>query len=93
MLFLQACLHKPKGSFIENGVPTPPNYSESKYWSALPDMEDTADKTPNTEIKNLQETADADVFFLHPTIYNGSKKTHKNCTSPSAIFMSFDILN
>lgn len=78
LLFLQACLYKPKGSFIENGVPTPPNYSESKYWSALPSMEDTADKTPTAEIEDLQATAEADVFFLHPTIYNGSKRTHKN---------------
>lgn len=78
LISLSSCFFKPKGTFIESNVPSPPDYAQTKYWSALPTMEDSADKTPGEGLENLQETADVDVFFLHPTIYNGTKKTHKN---------------
>lgn len=48
-----------------------PDYSQLKSWAALPGMADDADKLPDTSLKNLQDSAKADVFFIHPTTYLG----------------------
>lgn len=48
-----------------------PDYSKTKFWAALPSMDDRADKVPDTSLKNLQGTAKADVFFIHPTTHLG----------------------
>lgn len=49
----------------------PVDYGDLKYWAAHPDKKDNADRIPGTELlakKNLE----ADVFFVHPTIYSES---------------------
>lgn len=56
-------------SFSENKIPPAPDYSNEKYWAALPDRKDAADTTPGLDYKDLQSTAQADVFFIHPTTY------------------------
>jgi hypothetical protein len=64
---------RPVGNFSKDNVPAKPDYSKSENWAALPTKEDFADITPDTSLKNLQNIAKADVFFLHPTTYNGDK--------------------
>lgn len=70
--FIISCASKPKGVFDLNTAKKAPDYSLEKYWSALPFMQDQADKTPEGLFDN-QSTAKADVFYLHPTIYYGKK--------------------
>jgi hypothetical protein len=55
-------------------VPAAPDYSEPQNWAATPFVQDEADRTPGTELKDLQSTAEADVFFLHPTVYRKAIK-------------------
>lgn len=75
LLFITACGSIP--SLPESNsfpVPPAPDYELSQNWAALPFTEDEADRTPGTELKNLQSTAPADVFYLHPTIYRKAVK-------------------
>jgi hypothetical protein len=69
---LLGCAAKPKGPFISDQLLRAPDYSSDAYWAAKPDMEDPADLTPNA-LEDQQDEAIVDVFFLHPTIYNGKK--------------------
>lgn len=58
-------------------VPAAPDYSQIKYWVAHPEVEDKADLVPGKgELREYQETAEVDVFFIYPTIY--TKKQHKD---------------
>lgn len=55
-------------------VPPPPDYNELKYWIVHPEKEDFGDLVPGKgELKEYQETADVDVFFIYPTIYSGKQ--------------------
>jgi len=47
------------------------DYSLYDSWAALPDKNDNADRVPAgcKSCKDEQGTADADVFFIHPTLY------------------------
>lgn len=67
---LTNCRTYPKEPFSAKEVPTAPNYSQDRYWAALPWQDDAADLTPNG-LENNQANAQVDVFFLHPTTYNG----------------------
>ncbi|HMZ33641.1 MAG TPA: DUF3089 domain-containing protein [Chitinophagales bacterium] len=44
------------------------DYAKQENWAALPTMQDNADWTP-TGLANKQDSARADVFFIHPTSY------------------------
>jgi hypothetical protein len=57
-----------KESFNEKNIPPAPDYSINKYWAALPHMKDAADTVP-VGLKDMQSTAPADVFFIHPTTF------------------------
>ncbi len=51
-------------------VPSAPNYSNPDHWAALPTKEDFADRIPlASNEKDQQSEANADLFFIHPTIY------------------------
>ncbi|TAE38680.1 MAG: DUF3089 domain-containing protein [Runella slithyformis] len=51
-------------------APAKPDYSKPENWAALPSKQDLADSVPlNSNLRNEQATAIADVFFVHPTIY------------------------
>ena len=64
---------KPSDDFSAEAIPTAPDYSQSDAWAALPDMKDDADEIPaNTDLKDQQSTARADVFYVHPTTYLSS---------------------
>lgn len=54
--------------FDECAKPPLTNYADDKNWAALPWKVDYADKTPNS-VQNNQDSAKADVFFIHPTTY------------------------
>lgn len=48
--------------------PPAPDYSRSYYWAALPFKKDSADLVvPNSGLKDMQSTAKADLFYIHPT--------------------------
>ena len=63
--------YKPvKVGFIPEKNPSPPDYSNTVYWSALPDKKDSADHVPNNSYVKLidgQNSALADVFYIYPT--------------------------
>lgn len=55
--------------FSDSPVPPAPDYSNQKYWAALPAKKDLADSVPGKKLRNGEADAVADVFFIHPTIY------------------------
>jgi Protein of unknown function (DUF3089) len=72
--------HTPATSFADDVHPTAPNYAEERFWAALPTKADNADRTPNRKIIDAQATANADVFYIYPTLYSGknANETHWN---------------
>ena len=64
-----SCNSKPKGIFNNPNASLPIDYSKSENWAALPDKADQADRTPHSDLVDLQKEAKVDVFFLHPTTY------------------------
>jgi Protein of unknown function (DUF3089) len=66
---LSACktAYNPKHTFDPSKTPPPPDYSQTKYWAALPDQADLADRLPAPTDRDNQATAEVDVFYLHPT--------------------------
>ncbi len=46
-----------------------PDYSNPDHWASLPTKDDPADLVPVNTLKNEQETAKVDVFFVHPTTF------------------------
>lgn len=53
--------------------PAAPDYSLAYNWSALPFRADEADKIPSDEKWVDDSLKGADVFYIYPTIYRGSK--------------------
>src|SRR5215203_7355992 len=57
-------------SFSKEQTPSPPDYNEMRYWAALPELADNADKVPHCPgCRDEQASATVDVFFIHPTLY------------------------
>ncbi len=50
-----------------------PSYDDLKFWAAHPDKEDPSDQVPAEDLKT-EDLGDADVFFVHPTIYSKKRK-------------------
>lgn len=51
-------------------MPERPDYSQPKFWAALPEIEDPADNAPEiTGLTNKQASAEVDVFYVHPTTF------------------------
>ncbi|MEQ1584982.1 MAG: DUF3089 domain-containing protein [Cyclobacteriaceae bacterium] len=64
-----------KGNFQTSPVPPQPDYSNEKHWASLPTKADAADSTPRkSNLKNEQSVAQADVFFVYPTIFTQKPK-------------------
>ena len=61
------------GNFDLEKIPKAPDYSNPDHWAALPSKNDMADLLPSPSFQNVQEDAEVDVFFLHPTSYAGKK--------------------
>ncbi|MES2639571.1 MAG: DUF3089 domain-containing protein [Myxococcota bacterium] len=63
----------PGGAFDAEVPPPAPDYTLAASWSALPDRDDAGDPTPTGEAPIDQRLAPADVFYVHPTSYVGSR--------------------
>lgn len=64
-----------KNRFDEKNIPPAPDYSKNDHWAALPTKEDMADRVPlKSNLSDNQTNAQADVFFLHPTIFTYEPK-------------------
>jgi len=71
---LSSCL-APVKSFEKSKIGFPPDYSQEKYWAALPSKKDSADAVPYASaLKDGQADAKVDVFFIYPTIYIAGKR-------------------
>ncbi len=80
LLIISACKKSPymgrnyvppnvDAKFSETEHPPAPDYSSDDHWCALPWKKDMADSVPNNKVQNLQDKAQVDVFFVHPTLY------------------------
>jgi pimeloyl-ACP methyl ester carboxylesterase len=71
--FISSCL-RPARDIEAYDEQKAPDYSQEKYWAALPFRKDSADFVPaGTGDSDQQEIAAADVFYIHPTLYFGRK--------------------
>lgn len=60
----------------ESPIPPAFEYDKSENWAAWPNRKDAADLVPaKSPLKDEQENAQADVFFIHPTIYTYAPNT------------------
>jgi Protein of unknown function (DUF3089) len=63
-------IHVLKSDFAQSPTPPKPDYNNQEHWASLPIKRDAADSIPKkSNLKNLQSTAQADVFFIYPTIF------------------------
>jgi hypothetical protein len=61
-------LSVPETPFDKTPLPLAPDYSQEKYWAALPNKKDGADWVPvNSGFTDEQANAPVDVFFIYPT--------------------------
>lgn len=73
-LAMASACHRPtlhlSQALTDQNTPPAPDYSNVKHWAALPDRRDAADSIPNhSNLVDNQAIAQADVFFIHPTIF------------------------
>ena len=74
-LFLFSCSSKYTPNiltfpFSQRLAPAAPDYNNPRNWAAHPDCKDNADKVPDCKgCEDDQLSAEADVFFVHPTLY------------------------
>ncbi|MES2514348.1 MAG: DUF3089 domain-containing protein [Bacteroidota bacterium] len=74
LLVLQSCL-RPLRSFQRTPQPAPPDYSNERYWAALPEKYDSADfQLKEYGIIDNQKNAKADLFFIIPSNYVSGTK-------------------
>ncbi|MBI3510703.1 MAG: DUF3089 domain-containing protein [Bacteroidetes bacterium] len=70
ILFLWLCFSTTTSIHAGNAHPVRPDYSNEKFWIALPARHDIGDSIPpGCEIKEDEANANADVFYIHPTVY------------------------
>lgn len=63
---------KPKAKFAKLPNPSAPDYALLNHWAAHPDGTDKSDFVPEG-FRSHQQSAKADVFFIHPTTFFGSQ--------------------
>ncbi len=64
---------RPSSPFEDGAPPSAPDYADEAAWSALPSRADAGDATPKGLGGIVQREAPADVFYVHPTSYVGSR--------------------
>ena len=74
--------YHPTTTWLTQPRPTAPNYNNASDWAALPTQRDEADNTPKKTILDAQATAAADVFYIYPTIYIGTKSNQTAWNAP-----------
>lgn len=57
-----------------------PDYSQEKFWSALPFREDAADAVPKGETWVSDSLKDVDVFYVYPTLFTKGKTWNADLT-------------
>lgn len=62
-----------KGKLPTYNPPAAPDYSQQKYWNALPYVKDEADHIPGTETWVNDSLKQVDVFYVYPTLYMTGK--------------------
>lgn len=73
-LLLSACQREALkwAKFKSGGLPALLDYRQEAHWAALPQRADAADRVPlKSSYRDGQDSARADVFFIHPTVYTG----------------------
>lgn len=60
-------------AFDAKDQPAAPDYSQEKYWAALPFRLDAADGLPKGEAWISDSLKEVDVFYVYPTIYQKGK--------------------
>ncbi len=56
-------------------APAAPDYADIQSWICLPSKEDAADQVPGKgNLRDQQDGAEVDVFFVYPTIYSKRQK-------------------
>ena len=79
-ILISSCLW-PARSFEKSKPSLAPDYSQEKYWAALPAKKDSADSVPyGSNLKDEQVSAKADVFYIYPTIYWTGKHWNADVT-------------
>lgn len=68
LVYIACAPSKPRHIFESYPLPPAPDYSLESNWAALPDRFDAADSIP-VGLRDNQATAEADVFFVHPTTF------------------------
>ena len=76
---LQLRLRSPR-PYAPEAAPLPRDYSQDKYWAALPWRQDEYRPHPRQYLTDRQAEAVVDVFFLHPTTYTGRRATPTGTT-------------
>ncbi len=73
VIAVSAChkgIYSIKNDFSKAVVPLAPDYNNPSNWASLPTKIDAADSIPQrSDLKEMQSTAKADVFFIYPTIF------------------------
>lgn len=91
----------PKHPFENDRSSEKPDYANEKNWAALPSKKDNADRVPKkSSLKENQQNALADVFFIHPTSYKRRKwnasltnKKAKRITNKYSIKLQASVFN
>jgi len=66
-------INMPAKPFGELPHPTAPDYSDERYWAALPTRLDAADVVPENDLfGDRQESAPVDAFYIQPTTYRSA---------------------
>lgn len=84
LLMLAGCAVHPKQPFDPRLTPPAPDYALLANWAAHPDLNDPADQTPCPYVRNMQDSAVVDVFFLHPTTYTGASRDQRDWNASAA---------
>ena len=69
---LTGCGHRlPRTPWAAASVPAAPDYAQLSAWASHPGKADAGDRSPAQHFPDGQATAQADVFFVHPTTLFG----------------------
>lgn len=76
LILSQSCFRKIEKTELEDQHYhyNPVDYSDSINWASLPTKKDYADLVPHSKFKNNQDSAQVDVFFVHPTLNISKRK-------------------
>ncbi|MEN8226450.1 MAG: DUF3089 domain-containing protein [Bacteroidota bacterium] len=73
---------RPFKSFDAVRPPVPPDYDDPETWAALPSKDDVAGKVPKrSDLKDDQDHAEADVFYVHRTTLLSNTRWNANVKS------------